>query len=146
MIKWPNDVLTASDERKIAGILTESATTGTGTVSWVLIGIGINANLDATELPAGATSLQDRAGVINRRAFVQTLLETLDDLLMNTDAITSTWRTHAATLDRTVRVETDTNTISGRAVDITETGALVIDTGEQTTAITTGECQHLVTP
>lgn len=146
VIKWPNDVLTAADERKIAGILTESATSGTGTVSWVLVGIGVNANLDETALPDGAASLQARAGTINRRTFVQTLLDTFDNLRTNPSTIPSAWRTHAATLGRDVQVVTDTDTISGRAVDITDSGALKLDTGDQIRTVAAGECQHLSTP
>lgn len=44
-LKWPNDVL--KDGRKLAGILTESTTSAaTGSSAWVVIGIGINLDLD----------------------------------------------------------------------------------------------------
>jgi BirA family biotin operon repressor/biotin-[acetyl-CoA-carboxylase] ligase len=59
-LKWPNDLLV--DERKCAGILAEA--TGTGGVA---LGIGLNTNLDADQLPPAptgmkATSLQELTG------------------------------------------------------------------------------------
>src|SRR5262249_7148114 len=55
-IKWPNDVVI--DDRKVAGILTESSTRGGG-LDAVVIGIGVNVNWTelAPELAATATSV-----------------------------------------------------------------------------------------
>ena len=49
-LKWPNDLL-AVDGRKLAGILAES----TGTA--VVVGVGLNVNTTAEELPDTGTSL-----------------------------------------------------------------------------------------
>jgi BirA family biotin operon repressor/biotin-[acetyl-CoA-carboxylase] ligase len=55
-VKWPNDVLV--DERKIAGILLESASATGNRLDWLAVGIGINlaGHPEDTEFPA--TSLK----------------------------------------------------------------------------------------
>ncbi|AUV82237.1 biotin--[acetyl-CoA-carboxylase] ligase [Salinigranum rubrum] len=151
-IKWPNDVLVVSTDtpdggtdrggRKLAGILTEMEGEA-NRVSWVLVGIGVNANIDASELPAGATSIRDEAGDVERRLFVQRLLEVFDDLRDDPDAILDAWREYADTLGRRVRIETPTETIEGEAVDVEFPGALVVRTSEGDRVVHTGDCEHL---
>jgi len=64
-LKWPNDVLFEAEPRplKVAGILTEMSTASTR-VRHVVVGIGLNVNVDAfpNELGAIATSLALVAG------------------------------------------------------------------------------------
>lgn len=59
-LKWPNDVYVVS--RKVSGVLTEAI----GTPRALLVGVGINANFRAADLPpeiaANATTLLDRTG------------------------------------------------------------------------------------
>lgn len=50
-LKWPNDVLIGG--RKVAGALTEVAS---DRERWILIGCGVNADLDLAELPEGVRS------------------------------------------------------------------------------------------
>jgi BirA family biotin operon repressor/biotin-[acetyl-CoA-carboxylase] ligase len=172
-IKWPNDVLVrgsiegpsdqsddvlvgGSDEgesedsgddadrggRKLAGILTEMEGEA-NRVSWLLVGVGVNANVDASALPAGATSVRDAAGDVDRRVFVQRLLETFDDLRRAPDGVLDAWRDHADTLGRRVRVETATETVVGRAVDVEFPGTLVVRTGTGDRRVHAGDCEHL---
>jgi BirA family biotin operon repressor/biotin-[acetyl-CoA-carboxylase] ligase len=58
-IKWPNDVLVAT--RKVAGILCETRPCASGPQA-VVVGIGIDVNQAAAELPAGATSVRVETG------------------------------------------------------------------------------------
>lgn len=62
-LKWPNDVLI--DGKKAAGVLCEA--TGTREATWLIVGIGVNANNDPTALPGPvrvpATSIGSEAGV-----------------------------------------------------------------------------------
>ncbi|MFC7046448.1 biotin--[acetyl-CoA-carboxylase] ligase [Halobacteriaceae archaeon GCM10025711] len=145
-IKWPNDVLVgAGGERggaKLAGILTEMEGEASR-VSWVVIGIGVNANVAADALPEGATSLQAEAGSVDRRRFVQRLLERFDDLRTDPDAVLAAWRERADTLGRRVRVELPDGEVVGEAVAVTATGALVVDTGDERVTVHTGDCEHL---
>jgi BirA family biotin operon repressor/biotin-[acetyl-CoA-carboxylase] ligase len=146
-IKWPNDVVVSDDTaerggRKLAGILTEMEGEA-NRVSWLLVGIGVNANVDASALPASATSIREEAGDVERRLFVQRLLETFDDLRGDPDSVLGAWRDHADTLGRRVRVETTSETIEGVAVDVEFPGALVVRTDEGERVIHTGDCEHL---
>jgi BirA family biotin operon repressor/biotin-[acetyl-CoA-carboxylase] ligase len=74
-IKWPNDVVLGG--RKVAGILAEMRGGA------VVVGIGVNVNQTADELPAGAKvpagSLRSLDGVVrDREAVLATLLAELD--------------------------------------------------------------------
>lgn len=141
-IKWPNDVLTTDDERKVAGILTEMEGEA-DRVSWVIVGIGLNANIDPAALPSGATSLRALIGDVNRAAVTRTILDRFHTYTTTPDRILSEWRAHALTLGRRVRIHRHDETIVGQAVDITDTGALQVDTGETVVTVTAGDCEHL---
>lgn len=143
-IKWPNDVLVVTDdtERKLAGILTEMEGEA-DRVSWVIVGIGVNANIDVDDLPPGATSLREEVGAIDRRAFVQRLLMMFHELRDDPDAILSAWREHAHTLGRRVRIETPTTSVIGEAIDVEPPGVLVVETAEGLVRVSAGDCEHL---
>ena len=146
-IKWPNDVAMTDDTaerggRKLAGVLTEMEGEA-NRVSWLLVGIGVNANVDADDLPAGATSLRAEAGDVERRLFVQRLLEEFHDLRGDPDGVLDAWREHADTLGRRVRIETATETIEGEALDVVFPGALVVRTDDGDRTVHAGDCEHL---
>jgi BirA family transcriptional regulator, biotin operon repressor / biotin---[acetyl-CoA-carboxylase] ligase len=74
-VKFPNDVLIGG--RKVAGILAEARD------GRVVLGIGINVNLDPAELPSGletpATSLLvETGGVVDRAKLLALVLEQLE--------------------------------------------------------------------
>jgi BirA family biotin operon repressor/biotin-[acetyl-CoA-carboxylase] ligase len=148
-IKWPNDVLAGEGGerggRKLCGILTESG--GEGDDRWLVIGVGLNANVDPRALPADAdaTSLSAELGAdVDRRVLLQRTLERFDDLRGDLEGALADWRTYADTLGRRVRVETPGGTVEGEAVDVLFPGALIVETddGEQE-VITAGDCEHL---
>lgn len=146
-IKWPNDVLVPAPtaERgglKLAGILTEMEGEA-NRVNWLVVGMGINANIDPDLLDGEATSIREQAGDVDRRSFVQTVLESFDDLRNAPDSIVPAWREHASTLGQRVRVETTGGSIEGDAVDVTEYGALVLETEDGETVVHAGDCEHL---
>ncbi|SIR10756.1 BirA family transcriptional regulator, biotin operon repressor / biotin-[acetyl-CoA-carboxylase] ligase [Haladaptatus litoreus] len=139
-IKWPNDVLV--DGQKLCGILTEMEGEA-NRVSWVIVGIGINVNIAGEDLPEGATSVQEQAGTVNRRAFTQRLLEEFDELRTDPETILPAWREHSATLGQRVRVETRTEDVVGEAIDIESPGVLVVDTDDGEARVHAGDCEHL---
>lgn len=143
-IKWPNDVLVRADgdERKLAGVLTESSIDGSG-IRWVVVGIGANVATDPAELPATAASLADLVGPVDVTWFVRRVLETFDELRADPETIVPAWRSAAATLGRRVEVETSAGAVAGTAVDIDETGALVVETEAGRRRVVAGECERL---
>ena len=150
-IKWPNDVVVSGTdaedeptERKLAGILTEMEGEA-DRVSWVVVGMGINANVDPDDLPSEANpaTLADEVGPIDRRVFTQRVLEEFDDLRGDLDSVVPSWREYATTLGKRVRVETPGGEVVGDAVDIEFPGALVVDTGTERVTVTAGDCEHL---
>ncbi|MFB6206277.1 MAG: biotin--[acetyl-CoA-carboxylase] ligase [Haloglomus sp.] len=170
-IKWPNDVLVEVDEaegeggvegdgegeeaaeRKLCGILTEMEGEA-DRVSWVVVGVGVNLNVDEADLPPGANATSVRAcrqraghddgeADVPRRLFVQRLLEAFDDLRGDPERVLPAWREYAGTLGRRVRVETPSGEVVGEAVDIEFPGTLVVETGDGTRRVTAGDCEHL---
>ncbi|WP_058366889.1 biotin--[acetyl-CoA-carboxylase] ligase [Haloparvum sedimenti] len=151
-IKWPNDVLVPDPEggeagdrggAKLAGILTEMEGEA-DRVNWLVVGVGVNANVHPEALPADATSLRAEAGAdVDRRAFVQRLLERFHELTADPDAVLPAWREHAATLGRRVRVETPGGVVEGEAVDVEFPGALVVETDGGRERVLAGDCEHL---
>jgi BirA family biotin operon repressor/biotin-[acetyl-CoA-carboxylase] ligase len=143
-IKWPNDVVVSGEDgdRKLAGVLTEMEGEA-DRVSWLVIGVGVNANVDAERLPERATSLRAEVGDVDRRPFVQRLLEAFDDLRGDPASILDAWRAHAVTLGQRVRVETPGGVVEGEAVDVTSPGALVVATGDGERTVHAGDCEHL---
>ncbi|MFK8213351.1 biotin--[acetyl-CoA-carboxylase] ligase [Haloferax volcanii] len=128
--------------RKLCGILTEMEGEA-DRVSWLVIGPGINVNLDPAALPAGATSVAAEAGPVERRAFVQRVLERFDELRGDLDAVLPAWRERADTLGRRVRVHTASGVIEGDAVDIEDPGTLVVSTDAGEKRVHAGDCEHL---
>jgi BirA family biotin operon repressor/biotin-[acetyl-CoA-carboxylase] ligase len=146
-IKWPNDCIVPREgaERggdKLAGVLTEMEGEASR-VSWVVVGTGVNVNVDPGDLAGDATSVRAAAGDASRRAFVQRALERFDALRDDPDAVLAAWRDRAATLGRRVRVETPGGDVVGTAADVTEHGALVVDTEDGDEVVHAGDCQHL---
>jgi BirA family biotin operon repressor/biotin-[acetyl-CoA-carboxylase] ligase len=144
-LKWPNDVLAVDrtgSERKLAGILTEMEGE-TDEVTWVVVGIGVNANVDAVDLPDGATSLREFCGDVDRGRLVRSILLAFDRLRSSPERILSAWRDRSLTLGRRVRVEAGGETAVGDAVGVEPPGTLLLDTGDETIQVHAGDCEHL---
>jgi len=79
-VKWPNDIVI--NKKKVCGILTETRTKG-DIVDFVVIGVGINANINLDSFPKhlrkSLTSLREELKEdINRKRFLCALLEELE--------------------------------------------------------------------
>jgi BirA family biotin operon repressor/biotin-[acetyl-CoA-carboxylase] ligase len=131
-LKWPNDVQIGG--RKVAGVLIETATLNDRLTAFV--GIGINVNLTITpdsELATIATSLHDATGLVyEREAVFAALCNHLEALyeqsLAGSRSPFERWRERLVTLGQDVTVSGTGVRLKGRAVDVDEDGALIVET------------------
>jgi len=139
-LKWPNDLVV--DDRKLGGILSESDGRGA-----VVVGVGINVR--QTDFPADiaatATSIVAAGGRQPERAWL--LAATLSSFGARMDAPAEAlddYRAMCATLGRDVRVELASgDAITGRAVDVATTGALLLEESGRTIEVASGDVVHL---
>ena len=134
-IKWPNDILIG--KRKTAGLLNEIHSE-TDRIHFVVLGIGVNLNMDEKWLPkeirTKATSLKKEVGqTVSRKAFVILLLEELERwyeifLKLGGFPVLKAWRDRAQIQGKKVRVTSLNEVLIGRAVDIDSEGALILKT------------------
>lgn len=132
-IKWPNDL--ELNGKKVCGILVEMGME-MDAVSYVVVGIGINANLRVQSLPDDvrqrATSLRHELGrPIDRVALLASLLSYLEKLYDvslsdNFNTVLELNRRLSATIGRRVRVLGAQEQWEGEAVDIDQNGALLV--------------------
>lgn len=125
-LKWPNDVLVKG--RKLAGILVERPPG-----PCAVVGIGINANLEAADLPGEATTslLVVTGHPVDLEALLQDVLAQLDAWLARAAAggsqvIAQAWRQRTGMLGRPVEVLVSEQLVRGVAQDITDSGALLL--------------------
>jgi BirA family transcriptional regulator, biotin operon repressor / biotin---[acetyl-CoA-carboxylase] ligase len=134
-IKWPNDVLIGG--KKVAGILTELSAE-VDRVKHIILGIGVDVNLDAGELPMElrktATSLKIETGeMISRAELAVAILRALDEDYARIcagkfAAVADEWEAHCATIGKNVTVHIGDRKIRGRAESLDDDGALLIRT------------------
>ncbi len=138
-IKWPNDILISG--KKAAGLLTEMRAEP-DRVKHVVLGIGINVNMDIAELPASlrkiSTTLSAETGKkIDRALFLQHLLAELDRwyqvFLKNGTAVIEAWEMFNTTVGNRVAVSGPGVTFEGVAQGIDADGRLILklDDGTQ---------------
>lgn len=134
-IKWPNDLLLHG--RKVSGILTE-LTAELDRVRHVILGIGVDVNLNAgdfpTELRKLATSLKLESGKpVSRSALAVAILRELDRDYARVVAgdfarVADEWEEHCTTLGHHVAIRIGDRRIRGRAESLSEDGALLLRT------------------
>lgn len=127
-LKWPNDVLASG--RKIAGILLE-LTGDPADVCHVVIGIGINANLqDGEGIDQAWTSLQRECGyLVDRNALSVSLLCALEEVLAQHRmegfaALRAEWEAAHLWQGRKVCLISGIREVSGRVLGVTSEGSL----------------------
>ena len=133
-IKWPNDILLNS--KKVCGILSELITNPSGRLDSVIVGIGLNVNIDLPSFPKSlrfsVTSIKHELHKeIDREFLLSTLLTEFEKYYLrftegDFDRILEEWKEHTCTLDSYVEVENLDKTINGQAVAIDKDGALLI--------------------
>lgn len=132
-LKWPNDLL-APDGRKLAGILLE-ADVRAGHVRSAVLGVGVNVH----GAPIGAAGLAEFREV-HRPTLLRELLWQIEVWLSaSPPRVLEAWRAFNVTLERDVRVRTVRGDVIGVARDVTEDGALLVETGAGAVRIEAGD-------
>ena len=143
-LKWPNDVLI--EGKKVCGILA-GMEAEVDAVNFVNLGIGINVNASISQYEKAATSLRAELGrEVSRREFLSTLLTEIaaQKSLLTGNGLLEEWKLLSATLNREVKIVAPGEEITGWAVDIDTSGALIVrgENGSLRSAIA-GDCIHL---
>ncbi len=153
-IKWPNDLLVTGPgedrmEGKVCGILAEAGV-GDRRLDFVLLGIGVNANLDLADLDIPdreVTTLRSKLGhdvdLVELLGVILSRLEDELERIEDFDAVLDDWRALNCTLGKLVRVERFGELLEGRAADLTPEGALLLETPEGVIELFEGEVEHL---
>ncbi len=150
-IKWPNDILIAG--KKAGGILTELKAHGKSLAA-IVVGMGLNVNLDIADLPpvmTPPTSIAAELGhPVPRLPLLVTFLERADALYVKLRegwSPADEWRQHLATLGQEVRITTREQSIEGTAIDVDDEGALLIATARgYTERVLVGDVSDANTP
>jgi BirA family biotin operon repressor/biotin-[acetyl-CoA-carboxylase] ligase len=139
IIKWPNDIYLA--DKKVGGLLTEMSAEQ-DRIRHVVLGIGVDVNMDIGLLPADVRALTTTVaaevnGNINRTALLQEILIVLDHwyqvFLKDPSAVLGEWENLNMTIGNRVAVSGPGELLEGHAERIDSEGRLIItlDNGTQ---------------
>jgi BirA family biotin operon repressor/biotin-[acetyl-CoA-carboxylase] ligase len=127
-IKWPNDILLASDGRpaaKVAGILCEARPQE----GWAVLGVGLNAALDLQLLP---TELRQQAATLGLRSderwpLIDRLVASLEQsLALPADQLLVRWQQRDALFGEEISWSSAELSESGTANGVSASGALLV--------------------
>lgn len=145
-IKWPNDIVI--DGRKVCGILTEMSAQF-DYINNIVIGIGINVNNSSfpEEISATASSLRLlNGGKKYRRAeIIEKIMEYFEkyySIFLETEdlsALVNEYDAMLVNMKRQVKVLDPKEPFEGKAMGITKTGELIVDTWESRKLVSSGE-------
>lgn len=148
-IKWPNDIMLHG--KKVCGILTE-AVTKFNTIENVIIGVGIDANIDISDFPEelqdGTTTLADELGrKEDENTLIRIFLEEFEKIseLFNNEGfeeILKEWRKRSYSIGKIVEVREPFNkNYDAYVVGIGKEGALIVEKIDGTlNKVISGEC------
>ena len=150
-LKWPNDVLIYG--KKVGGILT-SISTKDDRIDYIIVGIGINANVDISmfpkELQKSVTSLK---GELKTEVSTEKIIEDiLYEIEINYETfkegnftyLLNEWKRLSNTIGKRVKIKMQTEVIEGEAVGIKRDGTLMLKLEDGSLKnIIAGECIHL---
>src|SRR5437588_1677290 len=150
LLKWPNDIVVG--DRKLGGLLAEAELKGDA-VDAVVVGMGLNVNWDRP--PPGlediAIAASEAAGrPVDREALLAHFLDRFEEhysALVEPGGWRGTllnYRRLSSTLGRDVRVELSGESFTGRAVEITGEGHLLVKIASgEVRRISAGDVVHL---
>ena len=129
-LKWPNDVLIHG--HKCAGLLLESAARASGTLDWLVIGIGVNISSHPENLPYPATDLVFEGAVDATfeavvEAFARHFLRWSDVWMdQGFGPVRAAWLAMAHGLGEAIEVRLEEETIHGRFEGLDDDGTLLV--------------------
>jgi BirA family transcriptional regulator, biotin operon repressor / biotin---[acetyl-CoA-carboxylase] ligase len=145
-LKWVNDLVFAG--QKLGGILTEVENKSQDQTGLV-IGIGINITSTGVQLPEELSGKVAWLGEITQQSIdsnqlvcqIAYELEEAINLIEtgNTQTILDGWRSYSVTLGEKIATRQGNEFIEGVAVDITDSGALVVQTAQGQVLLHSGE-------
>lgn len=142
-VKWPNDILV--DDRKLSGMLSELEAEA-DRVFFINIGMGINVNNDPAGVEPAAISLKQILGhQVSRIELLTRFLDEFEEHLNNVEleTVISEWKQYTVTLQRQVKIVTRQEVTEGRARDVDDNGALIVELADGSTKkIIYGDCFH----
>jgi BirA family biotin operon repressor/biotin-[acetyl-CoA-carboxylase] ligase len=134
-VKWPNDILVYG--KKVGGILTEMSAE-MDRVRYVIVGIGIDVNLNPGDFPpdlrSAATSIKIELGrAVSRAELAVAILRELDRDYESVKSgrfanLATEWEEHCSTIGQAVTIRAGERKIRGRAEALGEDGALLLRT------------------
>jgi BirA family biotin operon repressor/biotin-[acetyl-CoA-carboxylase] ligase len=150
LLKWPNDILIFDEGvyKKLAGILIELQGDTDGQ-SAAIIGIGLNLNLSKTQLEKidqPATDINNLVSEnIDSNFFMAIIIKELAQVLASFESdqfkpFKDEWLSYHAFQDKLIDIMLgNSQTITGKAIDISDTGALIVRTDEGSKSFASGE-------
>ena len=145
-IKWPNDIVI--DGRKVCGILTEMSAQF-DYINNIVIGIGINVNNSSfpEEISATASSLRLLSGgkKYRRAEIIEKIMEYFEkyySIFLETEdlsALVNEYDAMLVNMKKQVKVLDPKEPFEGKAMGITKTGELIVDTWESRKLVSSGE-------
>ena len=150
LLQWPNDVLILDEGvyKKLAGILIELQGDTDGQ-SAAIIGIGINLNISKSQLEKIDQPAIDIKNLtsedVDSNVFMAVIIKELASVLSSFESdqfksFKDEWLSHHAFQEKLIKIMLgNSQIISGKAVDISDTGALIIDTDEGIKSFASGE-------
>jgi BirA family biotin operon repressor/biotin-[acetyl-CoA-carboxylase] ligase len=137
-IKWPNDLLIG--EKKFVGMIAQATAKG------IVLGIGINVGMTSEELPVeSATSLAIEDFLeLDRNVILASIINHFEinlEMWENDKSFLAEYRAASTTIGSSVEVTLpDGETIKSKALDISNAGALILESGRE---VTVGDVVHL---
>ena len=136
-IKWPNDVLDGAD-RKLAGILVEMVAGAS------IVGIGMNIERPPAEVAHAGSWVGAVGRNPDRSVVLAGLLVALHDRIRQPwNEVLSDYRSLCRTIGRRVHVALPSGeAFAAMAMDVTQEGHLLVDTGSTSRIIIAGDVLH----
>ena len=141
-INWVNDLFI--NGKKVCGILTESGVDlKNKKLSYAVCGIGINCyGLDfPSEISSIATSLEKEGAKVDRNVLIAEILNNLS--CIESEVLSGNYlaeyKNRCIVLNKQVTIVSGQDTFTAIAVDVTDSGALVVNKNGETLAVNSGD-------